>query len=187
MSWQHWRTPEGRAGFTKKRAETAGWTEERTDLLKKLWGDGLSASQCANEIGDTTRNAVIGKVLRLGLTGREFARKINPVKPRGDTSGGLATKIKFKIQKPPVIKPTEKRELRPDQSPGAILFCDRPLGCCAWPLWSDKTPADERKCCSSQAAAGHSYCPRHCRIAYVKPSDQNRRPSRNFRRLDAAR
>ena len=47
-----------------------GWTDERVELLKKLWQDGLSASQIAGELGGITRNAVIGKVHRLGLSGR---------------------------------------------------------------------------------------------------------------------
>jgi GcrA cell cycle regulator len=41
------------------------WTDERVELLKKLWSDGLSASQIAAELGGITRNAVIGKVHRL--------------------------------------------------------------------------------------------------------------------------
>ena len=51
------------------------WTDERVELLKKLWSDGLSASQIAAELGDgVTRNAVIGKVHRLGLSGRGKAK-----------------------------------------------------------------------------------------------------------------
>ena len=46
------------------------WTDERVELLKKLWTEGRSASQIANELGSVTRNAVIGKVHRLGLSGR---------------------------------------------------------------------------------------------------------------------
>src|ERR1044072_1581830 len=46
------------------------WTDDRVDLLKRLWADGLSASQIAGELGGITRNAVIGKVHRLGLSGR---------------------------------------------------------------------------------------------------------------------
>src|SRR5918999_5304444 len=49
------------------------WTDERVELLKKLWADGLSASQIAAELGGITRNAVIGKVHRLGLSGRAQA------------------------------------------------------------------------------------------------------------------
>ena len=51
-------------------SEAGAWTDERVELLKKLWNDGLSASQIAAELGNVTRNAVIGKVHRLGLSGR---------------------------------------------------------------------------------------------------------------------
>ena len=46
------------------------WTDDRVELLKKLWGEGQSASQIAKELGGVTRNAVIGKVHRLGLSNR---------------------------------------------------------------------------------------------------------------------
>lgn len=46
------------------------WTADRVDLLKRLWVDGFSASQIAVELGGITRNAVIGKVHRLGLGNR---------------------------------------------------------------------------------------------------------------------
>ena len=46
------------------------WSEDRVEQLKKLWEGGLSASQIAAELGNVTRNAVIGKVHRLGLSGR---------------------------------------------------------------------------------------------------------------------
>lgn len=49
------------------------WTDERVELLKKLWGEGQSASQIAKELGGVTRNAVIGKVHRLGLSNRAGA------------------------------------------------------------------------------------------------------------------
>ena len=52
-------------------AQTAGWTDERVETLKKLWMEGLSASQIAGELGEgVTRNAVIGKVHRLKLSAR---------------------------------------------------------------------------------------------------------------------
>ncbi len=46
------------------------WTEERVETLKKMWAEGQSASQIAKELGGVTRNAVIGKVHRLGLSNR---------------------------------------------------------------------------------------------------------------------
>src|SRR5262249_771045 len=59
--------------LTGERKDIASWTDERVELLKKLWSDGLSASQIAAELGGITRNAVIGKVHRLGLSGRAKA------------------------------------------------------------------------------------------------------------------
>jgi len=56
-----------------------GWTDERVTTLKKLWLDGLSASQIAKQLGGVTRNAVIGKVHRLGLSGR--AAPSQPARP----------------------------------------------------------------------------------------------------------
>ena len=49
------------------------WNDERVEQLKKLWAEGKSASQIAAEIGGVSRNAVIGKVHRLGLSGRPKA------------------------------------------------------------------------------------------------------------------
>src|SRR6056297_6518 len=49
------------------------WTDERVEMLKKMWSEGQSASQIAKELGGVTRNAVIGKVHRLGLSNRAGA------------------------------------------------------------------------------------------------------------------
>ena len=65
-----------------------GWTDERVELLKKLWADGLSASQIAAELGGITRNAVIGKVHRLGLSGRAKSPSSTAPRPRKARSSG---------------------------------------------------------------------------------------------------
>jgi GcrA cell cycle regulator len=59
----------GPAAFPKAEF-TMSWTDERVETLKKMWADGQSASQIAKELGGVTRNAVIGKVHRLGLSNR---------------------------------------------------------------------------------------------------------------------
>ncbi|MBI4921543.1 MAG: GcrA cell cycle regulator [Devosia nanyangense] len=68
-----------------------GWTEERVELLKKLWLEGLSASQIAGVLGEgVTRNAVIGKVHRLKLTGRAKPASSTPrarTAPRSSNGG----------------------------------------------------------------------------------------------------
>lgn len=57
------------------------WTDERVDLLRKLWAEGYSCSVIAAEIGGITRNAVIGKVTRLGLQLRKTQKD---GRPRGE-------------------------------------------------------------------------------------------------------
>lgn len=57
------------------------WTDERVETLKKMWGEGQSASQIAKELGGVTRNAVIGKVHRLGLSNRSGGGASAPSKP----------------------------------------------------------------------------------------------------------
>ena len=54
------------------------WTDERVETLKKMWGEGQSASQIAKELGSVTRNAVIGKVHRLGLSNRVGTGPVAP-------------------------------------------------------------------------------------------------------------
>lgn len=89
------------------------WTDERVDLLKKMWGEGQSASQIAKELGGVTRNAVIGKVHRLGLSNRA-------------TSGGKADAKPKPVEKPkveakpkPVPKPQPKTESATPPKPAA--------------------------------------------------------------------
>ncbi|MDP2737725.1 MAG: GcrA family cell cycle regulator, partial [Pseudorhodobacter sp.] len=64
------------------------WTDERVETLKKMWGEGQSASQIAKELGGVTRNAVIGKVHRLGLSNRVGASAEGATAP----AAGIATK-----------------------------------------------------------------------------------------------
>uniref|UniRef100_UPI0025F3CA20 GcrA family cell cycle regulator n=1 Tax=uncultured Caulobacter sp. TaxID=158749 RepID=UPI0025F3CA20 len=61
-----------------------GWSEDRVERLKALWADGLSASQVAKQLGGVTRNAVIGKIHRLGLAGRAAGVRI--ARPRSASS-----------------------------------------------------------------------------------------------------
>src|SRR2546421_5788454 len=58
------------------------WSDDRVEQLKKLWEAGLSASQIAAELGNVTRNAVIGKVHRLGLSGRAKSPSSAAQRPR---------------------------------------------------------------------------------------------------------
>ena len=54
------------------------WTPERENKLKELWKKGHTASQIASIIGNTTRNAIIGKAHRLNLEARAISKKSPP-------------------------------------------------------------------------------------------------------------
>ena len=80
------------------------WTDERVETLKKMWGEGQSASQIAKELGGVTRNAVIGKVHRLGLSNRT-------------ATGAAAAKPEPKPKAKPAPKPEAKPEAAPKSEP----------------------------------------------------------------------
>ena len=86
------------------------WTDERVELLKKMWGEGQSASQIAKELGGVTRNAVIGKVHRLGLSNRAGPTPT----PATPAAAGAATKPEAKAK--PAPKPAEAKA-RPAAKP----------------------------------------------------------------------
>jgi GcrA cell cycle regulator len=85
------------------------WTDDRVELLKKMWGEGQSASQIAKELGGVTRNAVIGKVHRLGLSNR--AGSSAPAKPAAAKAKAApkpkADAASAKPKAKPAVKATE--------------------------------------------------------------------------------
>ena len=85
------------------------WNDERVNLLKKMWGEGQSASQIAKELGGVTRNAVIGKVHRLGLSNRNGSGTSAAV-----TEAKPAPAAETKAKAAP--KPTAKAEPKPAAS-----------------------------------------------------------------------
>ena len=93
------------------------WTDERVELLKKMWGEGQSASQIAKELGGVTRNAVIGKVHRLGLSNRAGSGA-TPAKAEAKAKPS-APKAEAKPKPPqpktePAIKPVPAGEAKPN-------------------------------------------------------------------------
>ncbi|MBY6091240.1 GcrA family cell cycle regulator [Pseudooceanicola sp. 502str34] len=82
------------------------WTDERVELLKKMWSEGQSASQIAKELGGVTRNAVIGKVHRLGLSNRAGGAA-----PAAAAAAPAAAAPKPEAKPKPAAAP--KREPRP--------------------------------------------------------------------------
>ena len=84
------------------------WNDERVAILKKMWLEGNSASEIAKELGNITRNAVIGKVHRLGLSNRDTSIS---------KSGANPTKAikNVKRGRPPKVNQEPKKRGRPQK------------------------------------------------------------------------
>ncbi len=101
------------------------WTDERVEILKKMWGEGQSASQIAKELGGVTRNAVIGKVHRLGLSNRAGAPGNKPAakeKPAPKADAKAAPKPR---NEPKPAEAAEVRTVTPLRKP--IIPAGQPL------------------------------------------------------------
>lgn len=86
------------------------WTDERVETLKRMWTEGQSASQIAKELGGVTRNAVIGKVHRLGLSNRVGGKEEGEEAPEAP-SAAVAEDPAPRLQAdPPVHRPEAVRE-----------------------------------------------------------------------------
>jgi GcrA cell cycle regulator len=156
-----------------------GWTEERVDTLKRMHAEGHSASQIAMALGGgATRNAVIGKATRLKLP----KRGNNPTK--ASSAHARAPKIaerkrvrealkivpaKVRVEAPIIPAVVHRLPTKPgtalrtivDEIEGVPFPRTKTFGVCAWPLWGDDTPIDDRRCCGAGTIDGSSYCQMH--------------------------
>jgi len=113
------------------------WSEERVEMLKSLWSKGRTASQIAEELGDVTRNAVIGKVHRLGLKSRP-----SPIHRERERKRGFA----------PAPNAVDVRSRRVSERE------------CHWPIGNPREPGFHF--CGAPAEADRPYCAAHCAVAY---------------------
>ncbi len=172
------------------------WTDERVELLKKMWAEGLSASQIAAKLaGGVTRNAVIGKVHRMGLSGRVTRTRVSTPRTRKTREPSLPGRSSTGASAPSTanayrtvgnaalrVAPVERTE--PIHEPVPIRVADIPEGervtvltlsdkTCRWPI-GDPSHADF--CfCGKPPKEGAPYCPGHSAIAYQTNSDRRRR------------
>ncbi|MDJ0825229.1 MAG: GcrA family cell cycle regulator [Rhodobacter sp.] len=100
------------------------WTDERVELLKKMWGEGQSASQIAKELGGVTRNAVIGKVHRLGLSNRvggaptaTAAKPAAKEKTAAKAEPAAATPAETDAAEPAQVTPISRKPIIPAGQP----------------------------------------------------------------------
>ncbi len=145
---------------------SVSWTDERVELLKKLWNDGLSASQIASELGGVTRNAVIGKVHRLGLSGRSKTAPVQapaprPRKPSAPRPAGPAMDEEIE-EMAEVAIPTSQR----------VTIMDLRESMCRWPIGDPTNP--EFRFCGGRSITGLPYCPEHAQVAYQPAADRRR-------------
>jgi len=157
------------------------WSDDRVEQLKKLWESGLSASQIAAELGNETRNAVIGKVHRLGLSGRAKSptsaaprpRKTRPAQPmmrvaRPVTRGNTALAQAFEVDVEP--DPITFDNVVPMSQRLSLLELNEAT--CHWPVGDPSSP--DFFFCGGRALASLPYCAHHSRIAYQPATDRRR-------------
>lgn len=175
------------------------WTDERVEMLKKLWADGLSASQIAAQLGGVSRNAVIGKVHRLKLSGRaktvssgapkaKRSSAPRPSTPRGGGYGGGGGGGRTVTTVTHAVGATlMKNEV------GAMAFAEadtRPIEDIVVPISKNLTLVElnEETCkwpqgdplsedfhfCGHQSEDDSPYCKYHAKLAFQPSSDRKR-------------
>ncbi|SMX39311.1 GcrA family cell cycle regulator [Maliponia aquimaris] len=121
------------------------WTDERVELLKKMWSEGQSASQIAKELGGVTRNAVIGKVHRLGLSNRAGTTPApQPEAPKPEAKSQPPGKPAKPQPKPAAAnKPEPAPEPRPQQPAETVAAAPAPAPVTQMPARKQIIPAGQ--------------------------------------------
>lgn len=184
------------------------WTDERVEVLKKMWMEGKSASQIAKELGGVTRNAVIGKVHRLGLSNRATTKAAPKTTKAKETSAKPAAKpapakkvaaetaLPANTAKIPPRKPIVKAGQPLPPQPSANEISQEVLSKAAEVIkkakrlhlmdltektckWPVGDPAtDDFWFCGLTAEVGKPYCEAHSAVAYQPMSTRKDRRSR---------
>jgi GcrA cell cycle regulator len=168
------------------------WTDERVELLRKLWAEGLSASQIAAQLGGVSRNAVIGKVHRLKLSSRGRATASPAHKKKAGSSAGVtkgssaraaahrhmpvsigATALQVQFDAEPVaqqlVRPVEDVVVPISRRLKLVELTERT---CKWP--NGDPLAEGFSFCGADSSESGPYCAYHSRIAF-QPAAERRR------------
>ncbi len=173
------------------------WTDERVEKLKRLWSEGLSASQIAAQLGGVSRNAVIGKVHRLNLPGRakaggtvatsrpaakrpaapttpratNFPARPATVRPAPRTVGATALKDDLDIDTAQVLEyvPVSNASLPTSLRLTLTELTERT---CKWPVGDPLK--DDFHFCGCEASESSPYCKFHAKMAYQPVSERRR-------------
>ncbi|MGB0671655.1 MAG: GcrA family cell cycle regulator [Rhodospirillales bacterium] len=157
------------------------WTPTRVNALIALWNEGISTSEIGNRLG-VTKNAVVGKVHRLGLPKRQ-----SPIRTGGSSSPKPRAKRKPRATAKPAPHqaplPRAPRPAQPsaqrrtlaeaDAQAKKVNLEDLKSGMCSWPIGEPGTP--EFKFCGNHSVEGRPYCGAHCEVAYVRGRDKRDR------------
>ncbi len=157
------------------------WTEERVARLTKLWTDGLSAAQVAAELGGVTRNAVIGKVHRLGLSGRTKQPSKGGGRPKRTARTNAYPKNRAANRATRTNSANRAKTI--DQNAAAVADIKAPEPkryklvqltetTCRWPIGD---PQEADFCfCANKIKADTPYCEYHCSLAYQPVAERRR-------------
>jgi len=145
------------------------WTPERIELLRELWGGGLTAAQIAERLGGISRNAVIGKAHRMGLSGgskpkarsRPRQTAVEPKsQPETRPESRPETQPESRAAVPPPAAEIRSEPAAPPSPRGDLPWHRR----CQWPIGH---PGDaDFTFCTAEAEPSRPYCAAHCRQAY---------------------
>jgi GcrA cell cycle regulator len=152
------------------------WTDERVELLQKLWGQGFSASQIANQLQGVTRNAVIGKIHRLGKRGPGA-----PKTARARTGGFGAPAARHRASRPASAPDARRLQGAPPEwafrphhrvmdaeEPGLATCTTLAAHMCRWPIGDPDT--SDFTFCGRPSDGSRPYCQGHAGMAYKRGS-----------------
>jgi GcrA cell cycle regulator len=155
-----------------------GWTDDRVETLRKLWTEGLSASQIAKQLGGVTRNAVIGKVHRLGLAGRATpsrpAKRPRPVARPRLVSASPGSPQRPRPQQAPYLALVPHLEPLKAEDGSVTTVLTLSDNVCKWPI-GDPTDATFAFCGRGAGQSG-PYCADHASLAF-QPAQPRRKRS----------
>ncbi len=163
------------------------WTEDRVSRLTKLWADGLSASQIAADLGGVTRNAVIGKVHRLGLSGRvkSASSAASRIKRQPRSSGYAPTRAPRATPRTSganalKIDAVAEVRYRPKPVEDVVIPISRHLtvmqlteDTCKWPNGDPQN--SDFSFCGHRSKETTPYCEFHSKLAFQPASERRRR------------
>lgn len=149
------------------------WTEERTAHAKRLWHDGLSASQIAAEVGGISRNAVIGKMHRMKEYRQHHGPKVERYMPSG--TNRKTYKSPRLPARPSALKAVLSTKTSDTETPGQLTptmtYAQFVSGkdCCN--ILTDQAPFSLSRVmvCGRKTVPGTVYCEACCKANYNTP------------------